>query len=282
MAAPSTADGAPLAPKDLPSDMPPRSPGSNSSEDSPKRAGSGNPLELVGQAADTTQEAPHGTNGVSQLLLPLSPVHFSASSRAMLREGIGGLGANMAELQAAVWAPGAPREGNICDFQMSSELVANPDALETLYGTRRPSDWSAAGLLLHYERLLWGASASGAVPAGSTEEAWGDPLRLDVRRTGAALNKAVKAFAQAELRERRESQHMGPRPMPRMPAAPGDFDGSTSDPPPPAPNSGAAAAGDDNPSPAAPPKASSTTTPQPSTAASAEALPPGVTGAGGV
>mmetsp|Transcript_57950 Transcript_57950/g.91667 ORF Transcript_57950/g.91667 Transcript_57950/m.91667 type:complete len:109 (-) Transcript_57950:77-403(-) len=56
----------------------------------------------------------------------------------------------------------------------------------------RFSAWGTAGFMLHYDRLL-----------EATQE---DPLRFELRHSGLALSKAIKAFASADLRARRE-QH---------------------------------------------------------------------------
>jgi len=219
--------------------MPPASPGGTSEEmPESKRPGILSFPHVFGPNPGSS-EAASPIGGAQQPFFPCPPSSFSASSRALLREGLGGgLGCELADLQAAVWGASGARQGPLCDFQCASELVSDAIALdEHLEGQlqRRRLDWASAGLMLHYERLLWGASPSGVVDPGATQEGWGDPLRANVRKTALALNKAIKGFAQAELRERREGQqHMGPRSPPRIPQPLTESDGGSRPDPPPA------------------------------------------------
>eukprot|EP00930_Biecheleria_cincta_P051093 TRINITY_DN3625_c0_g2_i1.p1 TRINITY_DN3625_c0_g2~~TRINITY_DN3625_c0_g2_i1.p1 ORF type:complete len:887 (-),score=135.70 TRINITY_DN3625_c0_g2_i1:116-2776(-) len=145
--------------------------------------------------------------------LPWQPSQFSSSSRQFLLEGIGSRYATFVEIATRMRSPtnaavvaAERQEGqplpNLADFQSTTEYVADPEL--HVAASDRYTDWAAAGLLLHYERLLAGAGSAGE--AKGSEEATCDPTRPDLRCTGQALNKAMKAFANADLRERREAQ----------------------------------------------------------------------------
>lgn len=242
---PNAASGLALAPKELPRDLPPKSPGSQSAEDDANGSDHVHNQPLEGSRPSACVAGGDDDSIISAPLFPSSPRFFSASSRAMLREGVGGIGSNLADLHEQVWGSGAGREPNICDFRTTADMIAMPEAKASQPEVEHHLDWAAAELLLHYERLLWGAAPSGRLDQDATEEAWGDPMRPDIRKTGLALSKAVKAFAHAEFRERRECQQQGPRPLPRIPQQPipdSDVgtDGSLPRPPAAAPAKGAA------------------------------------------
>ena len=58
----------------------------------------------------------------------------------------------------------------------------------------RYAAWTTAGIMLHYERLL--------------EESCQEPLRWELRRAGCAMSKAIKAYASADFRARREQHNL--------------------------------------------------------------------------
>lgn len=142
--------------------------------------------------------------------LPWQPSQFSSSSRQFLFEGIGSQYATFVEIATRMRSPTSAavvaaerQEGqplpNLADFQSTAEYVGDP-ALHVVAADRY-TDWAAAGLLLHYDRLLATAGSASESKEGSC-----DPTQPDLMRTGQALNKAMQAFANADLRERREAQ----------------------------------------------------------------------------
>ncbi|CAE7242126.1 Abhd12 [Symbiodinium sp. CCMP2592] len=141
-----------------------------------------------------------------------APGKFSAACRKYLLEGMGVKTQTLIELAMRLRFPAAPfaqeaerQEGaqlsNPADFRATAEIVANP-TLQVLLGDRY-ADWASAGYMLHYERLLAGASADGTLAAVGSQEV-GDPMRHEVQRAGAAMVKAIKAFAKADLNARCE------------------------------------------------------------------------------
>jgi len=182
------------------------------------------------------RQAYQATAGTS---FPWLPMHFSPVARPFLLDGIGTRSATFIELstrlrsQASSAIVAAERqEGsalpNLADWQSTSEYVSNPTLQIAL--AERCTDWATAGLLLHYDRLLCGAGPNGEMPAGTPSEEVGDPTRLEVKRAGLCLNKAIKAFTNADLRERRELQRLALR-LPRAVAKP-EADSESPLPPP--------------------------------------------------
>lgn len=218
-----------MAPKEI-SDLPPNPP-SGFDDDSPDGLGahlaSGEAVVFDGSEA---AELPSG-------FFPCSPAQFSALARAMLREGMGSSSlSHMAELQASVW--GAHGDKGVCDFEQTARLVAGSPGPEAPLGDAADAkrlDWAAARLALHYERLLAGASVAPPPPpralGGAETGGAADPLRAEARAAGSALNRAMKAFAQGELQERRQSlqgQHVLGRRAPELASLPAKL-GSTQD-----------------------------------------------------
>lgn len=196
--------------------------------------------------------------GVPSRSPPWPPLSFSVSSRAVLREaGSGAPGPLLSEFQAGLW----PSEANSTAVRRdTNEVLKLLTELDKIVADRNV-DWTAAGLILHYERLLAGPpapsggnamgslSAAGGAAEGcgassmpilsgwtvANEQAWGDPLRPELRTAGMAVNKAMKMFAQAEHRERREQDSRRPKAsarisvLPTVAAATADYAG----PPPP-------------------------------------------------
>ncbi|CAE8711315.1 unnamed protein product [Polarella glacialis] len=159
---------------------------------------------------------PASVAGCTEQSLPSPPpwpaAYFSATAKSLLLDG-GSRSftfAHLAErLRSSASAPTAAndrQEGNPLPnpdgFQSTAEYVANPGL--QLPVADRFADLTTAGLLLHYERLLAGANSTGEIAPGMEDT--GDPTRSELRCTGLALNKVIKAFANADLRERRELQ----------------------------------------------------------------------------
>jgi hypothetical protein len=97
---------------------------------------------------------------------------------------------------------------NLADFQSTAEYMSNP-GLHVATADRH-ADWAAAGFLLHYERLLVGAGP-GSDTNGKVkgiEQGSRDPTRPETQCAGIALNEALKAFANADLRERRDAKRL--------------------------------------------------------------------------
>eukprot|EP00930_Biecheleria_cincta_P051092 TRINITY_DN3625_c0_g1_i1.p1 TRINITY_DN3625_c0_g1~~TRINITY_DN3625_c0_g1_i1.p1 ORF type:complete len:879 (-),score=131.45 TRINITY_DN3625_c0_g1_i1:463-3099(-) len=151
--------------------------------------------------------------------LPWQPHQFSSSARQFLLEGVGCRYATFVELATRIRSPAKAlavaaerQEGqplpNLADFQSTVEYMSNP-GLHVATADRH-ADWAAAGFLLHYERLLVGAGpvsdAKGIVKA--IEQGACDPIRPELQCTGVALNAALKAFANADLRERRDAKRL--------------------------------------------------------------------------
>jgi hypothetical protein len=184
----------------------------------PGSAGSKDKADLEEQVAWPPNSVGGSTSSAPARLSPTQPFpwqpsQFSSSSRQFLLEGIGCRYATFVEIATRMRSPtnasvvaAERQEGqplpNLADFQSTAEYVADPGL--HVAAADRYTDWAAAGLLLHYERLL--APAGSAGEAKGSEEAACDPTRPELRCTGQALNKAMKAFANADLRERREAQ----------------------------------------------------------------------------
>eukprot|EP00440_Ansanella_granifera_P029504 gb/GFBE01032045.1/.p1 GENE.gb/GFBE01032045.1/~~gb/GFBE01032045.1/.p1 ORF type:complete len:898 (+),score=127.44 gb/GFBE01032045.1/:1-2694(+) len=209
------------------------------------------PNSLANSGSVTGRAAREGqTSALSAL--PWQAHRFSMAARSHLLLGLGPRCQTFLELSTRLnsFAPAsiatAEREEgqalpNLADFQSTAEYVASPSPFAT---AERYMDWAVAGLLLHYERLLAGAGPTGEMPAASLGQEVGDPTRPDVRRTGISMSKAMKAFANADLRERREHQRVLLRAqLPRGIAGvlkPSDPDGDVDiNPPSPPPEGGA-------------------------------------------
>lgn len=216
----------PLAPKELTSDMPPTTPGSGCEDELTSREDAASSEHRTGRGLQASAHNPCSVevfspeHGGQKPFFPCDGAFFSSSSRALLRGVRGCLGSEHIQLKAGVWGTNGKRQGTIVDFKCASEMVADAlafdDHLES-QGLRRQLDWTAAGVLLHYERLLWGACPDGFVPTGATEEVWSDPLRLDMRRATAAVNRTIKAFLAAEQRERQQQMILMPGPRVSVP-----------------------------------------------------------------
>jgi len=183
----------------------------------------GDTSPVAEKTSEKTEEAVCPPNILSGSVVPTeeirpklgaAPGKFSAACRKHLLDGMGIRSQSFVEMATRLRFPAGGfaqeaerQEGaqlpNPADFRATAETVANP----TLQGllADRYTDWATAGFMLHYERLLAGADANGNVEVAGAQEV-GDPTRLEVRRTATAMNKAIKAFASADLRARRE-QH---------------------------------------------------------------------------
>lgn len=150
---------------------------------------------------------------------PWQPSQFSCSSRQFLLEGIGCRCASFVEIATRIRSPANAatvaaerQEGqalpNLADFQSTLEYMSNP-GLHVATADRYTA-WVAAGLLLHYERLLarTGPSTEAKGNAKGIEQGTCDPIRPELQCTGLELNAALKAFANADLRERREAKRL--------------------------------------------------------------------------
>jgi hypothetical protein len=148
---------------------------------------------------------------------------FSASVRMLLRDRQGAPGGTLSELYAGIWSPHLSTSSDppaVANFQACNDILANspsnvlPD---------RDADWLAANVLLHYNRLarrpLPSAEAAGSAP-GKEASRGDDLLRPEYRQAGSVLNKAMKVFAHAEHRERREHTRHRFRPTPKVPLPP--------------------------------------------------------------
>jgi len=179
--------------------------------------------------ADLGQLAGAGTAASSgePMRPPWPPAMFSASVRMLLRERAGAPGSNLAEFYASIWAPhlrtgmAVPRIG---DFQACSTAQ---NAVESPAPPERNTDWLAANILLHYERLarapveMLGSVGDGAGSNASSSSSRDlDLLRPEMLKAATALNRAMKAFAHAEHRERREHMRQRFRPTPKVPVPP--------------------------------------------------------------
>eukprot|EP00931_Biecheleriopsis_adriatica_P031786 TRINITY_DN18599_c0_g1_i1.p1 TRINITY_DN18599_c0_g1~~TRINITY_DN18599_c0_g1_i1.p1 ORF type:complete len:887 (-),score=138.77 TRINITY_DN18599_c0_g1_i1:163-2823(-) len=195
-----------------------------------------NSLETSGPNAAPEERG--AQNPASVAPLPWPAHRFSAMARSHLALGIGVRCQTFVELGTRLRCPAAEavlnaerQEGqplpNLADFASTAEYVANSSSKVVI--AERYSDWAVAGLMLHYERLLAGAGPTGEMPASPQEEV-GDPTRLEVRQTALTLNKAVKVFAHADLRERREQfrqqQRLALRQIPQFPSSNGEADGN--------------------------------------------------------
>ncbi|CAK9021929.1 unnamed protein product [Durusdinium trenchii] len=161
------------------------------------------------------EEGPCPPNSLAGSIIPESkaeepkvtpPGKFSAGCRQWLLQDSGNQLQPFVELAMRMRFPGGPivveterQEGhalpNPADTRQTAEYVANPAAQVTI--ADRFTGWAAAGFILHYERLL--------------EESQEDPLRPELRNAGFAVSKAVKAFASADLRARREQGNIAMR-----------------------------------------------------------------------
>lgn len=199
---------------------------------------------------ESCEEPLSTTSGVPRS--PWAPPLFSAASRALLRENMGSMSSNLSELYAQMGSQDSSHSGahsaavsetssipNVCDMQAVSRLINDPAGMPT----DKHTDWLTASLLLHYERLMGGVSPSGSQAATSDtvgEEFVADPMGPELRKTGLALNKAIKAFAHARHREQREHQNQRQRQKPtRLAQQPPDPDGDNEAAPPLAANTAA-------------------------------------------
>lgn len=181
---------------------------------------------------------------------PWSAPLFSTAARHLLRDSTGMPGTNLSKFYTSLWAPeqagdmsssgtAAPAIG---DFQSSLDLLANHP---TNVLPDRNADWIAGSLLLHYERLHSKASAAEA-EKGSEQVASVSQQLLgpEMKSAGLGVNKAMKVFAHAEHRERREHMRQRLRPTPKVPMPPdAPVDGEMSEKPPASANATAAPPG---------------------------------------
>mmetsp|Transcript_74571 Transcript_74571/g.230471 ORF Transcript_74571/g.230471 Transcript_74571/m.230471 type:complete len:1020 (+) Transcript_74571:112-3171(+) len=239
----SSALGGPaLGPKEIPSDMPKSPQQSVEEHDFDEEVVS--PPCVAPAAADPpgSRAVAGNSDGCEELRAsgpgpprpPWAPPLFSAAARGLLREGAGPMASNLSELYAQMGSQEPGRSGeqrddslpNVYDFQAVSRLVNDPAGM----ATDKHTDWLTASLLLHYERLMCNSSHHGNEAAASdagNEESWCDPMGPELRKTGLALNKAIKAFAHARLREHREQQNQRQRLKPTRLAQQPPDDGET-------------------------------------------------------
>jgi len=142
---------------------------------------------------------------------PWAPLFFSASFRAVVRDGFGHLNSSLPKLYAHMQGGecGEDNSGkhlpNVLDFRTMAEFVEKP--LATMLTTEQPllaNEWLSAGCLLHYKRLSMDSCSGDGKPTANSKEGWGDPLRPEVQRAGTALSWSMKTFAHAEHQERRK------------------------------------------------------------------------------
>jgi len=170
-----------------------------------------------GQLSNFITELEHVAAQEAATRLPWSPAFFSSSSRALLREGLGSPGSGFNDLRSrmgggsgGVPSGGEVRSGpfNLCDFEVTTENIANVSNLQI----DRHADWLVGSFLLHYDRLSWGATLPSGKIEATSEDQWGDPMRSEFRKATLAVNKATRAFAHVEHRERRELQRQRLKP----------------------------------------------------------------------
>jgi len=174
--------------------------------------------------------------------LPWQPNQFSSSCRQFLLEGVGCRYATFVEIATRIRSPANAaavaaerQEGqplpNLADFQSTAEYLSNP-GLHVATADRH-ADWAAAGLVLHYERLLVGAGpgSDAKEKVKGIEQGPCDPTRPEIQCTGVALNEALKAFANADLRERRDAKRLAIKvALPKEVPKPSQSNGDVSDP----------------------------------------------------
>lgn len=126
------------------------------------------------------------------------PGKFSAACRQWLLESIGNQQQPFVEMAMRLRFPAEKavveserQEGqalpNPSDAKQTAEYVSSLASQATL--ADRFAAWDTAGFMLHYDRLF---------------EVQEDPLRSEFRSAGSAMSRAIKAFASADLRARRE------------------------------------------------------------------------------
>lgn len=176
----------------------------SSSDDTP-------PQDAAWRYADFSQVA---SSPSGQALRPPWPASmFSAASRMCLRENSGVPGSSLSDFYMRLWRIDAQKVGEplaIADFKACHDIVcAQPSAIPD-----RNSDWMAANIILHYNRL----------PRRPLNEASHDAscdlLRPEARQASLAVNKAMKVFAHSEHRERREQMRQRFRATPKAPLPP--------------------------------------------------------------
>lgn len=151
--------------------------------------------------------------------LPWQASQFSFSSRQFLLEGVGCRCASFVEIATRMRSPANAatvaaerQEGqplpNLTEFQSTLDYMRSP-GLHVATADRYTA-WVAAGLLLHYDRLIAGIGPTGEAKGNAKgfEQVTCDPTRPELQCTGLALNAALKAFASADLRERREAKRL--------------------------------------------------------------------------
>jgi len=151
---------------------------------------------------------------------------FSTAARHLLRDSTGMPGTSLTKFYMSLWAPEQASEmsssgtavPSIGDFQSSLDMLSNHP---TNVLPDRNADWIAGSLLLHYERLHSKASA-GEAEKGSEQVSSVSHQLLgpEMRSAGLGVNKAMKVFAHAEHRERREHMRQRLRPTPKVPMPP--------------------------------------------------------------
>lgn len=166
------------------------------------------------------------------------PATFSSLSKSFLFDGEGYKLNSFAEIAERLRTPASPRavlaerqEGaalpNIADVNATAEYVAQP--FQQVAISDRHADWTMAGMLLHYDRLQAGTTFP-ASHLGSEEHR--ESKTSDLRMTGLALNRAAKAFVNADFRRRREQQRPSLRQAPRPALKPSEADGDGEPQPP--------------------------------------------------
>lgn len=147
-----------------------------------------------------------------------SPGSFCAAAREHLREDSAFyVGPDLSERYAELWDP-ERRAMAGDDSPVGMDLFTAPPPLtQQTSASEGNADWLVSCFLLQYERLLRGVqpcgSGGGDDERGLSDDAWGCPLRPDLRSTGLSLNKAMKAFADAEHRERSDREHQARVPV---------------------------------------------------------------------
>lgn len=166
-----------------------------------------------------------------------SPV-FSASVRMALRDTSGVPGPFLSSFYTKLWAPHRSTGIDfpcLADLEACKALLASEPAgpANQVPVVAKNADWLAASVLLCYEQLLQpqqvaasnASSSSTPQRTISDRRAFVDLTRPDLREAGSTLNKAMKLFAHAQQRERREQMRQQLRPTPKVPQPPDLPDG---------------------------------------------------------
>lgn len=168
-----------------------------------------------------------GKTGETAIRPPWPAPLFSTTVRHLLRENTGIPGSSLTKFYTTMWAPEQASDQlsssgtstpSIGDFQASLDMLSNHP---TNVLPDRNADWIAGSLLLHYERLHK-RTPSGEAENGSeqTSRVSHELLGPEMRSAGLGVNKAMKVFAHAEHRERREHMRQRLRPTPKVPMPP--------------------------------------------------------------